>query len=172
MGSSVAGLSVCRRATGICKILLIGLILITVTGLKAQAECRPDQVELRWPGGQARFSVELADDEAERARGLMYRETMPRSSGMLFAYEGPRRAQFWMKNTLIPLDMIFADQHGVVTRVHSNAIPQDTTVIDGGDGVQFVLEINGGLAKRLGIIAGAEMRHPKIASSLWACNAE
>ncbi len=57
-----------------------------------------------------------------------------------------------MKNTLIPLDMIFADVTGTVTRVHSNAIPGDTTPIDGGDGVAFVLEINGGLAGRLGII--------------------
>lgn len=172
MGSSVAGLIGWRRATRICKTFLFSLILTTALGAVAQADCRADQVELRWPGGQARFSVELADDEAERARGLMHRETMPRSAGMLFAYETPRRAQFWMKNTLIPLDMIFADQQGVVTRVHSNAIPQDTTVIDGGDGVQFVLEINGGLAKRLGITAGAELRHPKIASSLWACDVE
>ncbi len=89
---------------------------------------------------------------------------------MLFVYEAPKRAQFWMKNTLIPLDMIFADSTGRVTRVHSDAVPQDETVIDGGEGVQYVLEINGGLAARLGIAPGALMRHPAIAGAAWACD--
>jgi uncharacterized membrane protein (UPF0127 family) len=75
-----------------------------------------------------------------------------------------------MKNTLIPLDMIFADVTGRVTRVHSNATPGDTTPIDGGDDVAFVLEINGGLAARLGIGPGAELRHPAVgAAAAWPC---
>ena len=135
----------------------------------AAAQCREDQVELRWPGGQARFAVEVADDDTERSRGLMFRESMPASAGMLFVYEQPRRATFWMKNTLIPLDMVFADSKGRVTKVHAKAKPQDTTTIDGGEGVKFVLEINGGLASRLGITPGAEMRHPKIADPAWSC---
>ena len=139
---------------------------------QAAAECRPDQVEVRGPGGQARFTVEVADDDAERSRGLMFRESMARSAGMLFVYESPRRAQFWMKNTLIPLDMIFADDRGIVTHVHANAVPQDLTTIDGGEGVRFVLEINGGLAKRLGIVPGSELRHPAIEMPVWACDAE
>jgi uncharacterized membrane protein (UPF0127 family) len=77
-----------------------------------------------------------------------------------------------MKNTLIPLDMIFADETGRVTRVHANAVPGDTTPIDGGNDVRFVLEINGGLAKRLGIVPGAEMRHPSIPQdgAVWPCD--
>ncbi len=138
----------------------------------AQAACSEAQVELRWSGGKAQFAVEVADTDAERAKGLMFVEAMPRSSGMLFVYETPRRATFWMKNTLIPLDMIFADEQGRVTQVHSNAIPQDTTTIDGGPGVRFVLEINGGLAKRMGIGPGAEMRHPAIEDGVWPCGAE
>lgn len=135
------------------------------------AACSDETVELRGPGGQQRFAVEVADDNAERARGLMFRERMPMSSGMLFVYEEPRAASFWMKNTLIPLDMIFADARGVVTRVHSMAIPGDETAIDGGDGVQFTLEINGGLAERMGIVPGAELRHPAIAQdkAAWPC---
>lgn len=136
------------------------------------ADCREDMVELRWEGGQARFSAEVADDEAERAKGLMYRENMASSAGMLFVYPRPSHASFWMANTLIPLDMIFADSAGRVTRVHSNAVPQDRTPIDGGQGVQFVFEINGGLAKRLGIKEGAEMRHPAIVDGAWNCAAE
>lgn len=138
----------------------------------AMAACAQDAVQIRWPDGQARFAVEVADDAAERAQGLMFRESLPRSAGMLFIYEAPQRASFWMKNTLIPLDLIFADESGRVTRVHTDAIPHDTTPIDGGDGVRFVLEINGGLAARLGIAPGAELRHPAIPQdrAAWPCD--
>jgi len=137
----------------------------------AWAACAPDVVELRGPSGQQRFTVEVADDGAERAQGLMFRESMPSSAGMLFVYEEPQAVSFWMKNTLIPLDMIFADETGRVTRVHSNAIPGDTTPIQGGEGVRFVLEINGGLAARMGIAEGSELRHPAIGqdSAVWPC---
>jgi len=138
----------------------------------AEAFCAPDRLDMRWSGGSESFAVELADEPAERSQGLMFRETMDPGAGMLFVYESPRRAQFWMKNTLIPLDMIFADGTGRVTRVHSNAIPGDLTPIDGGDGVVFVLEINGGLAERLGIAPGADLRHPAIPveTAVWACD--
>jgi len=137
----------------------------------AMAACAPDVVDLRGPGGQQRFTVELADDGAERAQGLMFREKMASGAGMLFVYDAPQRASFWMKNTLIPLDMIFADETGRVTRVHANAVPGDTTPVDGGNGVRFVLEINGGLAARLGIAEGAELRHPAVAQdrAAWPC---
>ena len=145
-----------------------GLILWAAAGL---AECPPGAVELRGASGVMRFSVEVADDEAERAVGLMNRPRLASSAGMLFAYERPRHAWFWMKNTLIPLDMIFADATGRVTRVHAGAKPLDETSIDGGDGVSFVLEINGGLAGRLGITEGSVMRTAVIdpATAVWAC---
>ncbi|NGQ91358.1 DUF192 domain-containing protein [Rhodobacter sp. HX-7-19] len=151
---------------------LIGAVMALIPGAALAASCAPEVVELRGPGGQQRFSVELADDGAERAQGLMFRESMPKSSGMLFVYEAPQRASFWMKNTLIPLDMIFADETGRVTRVHAEAIPGDTTPVDGGDGVRFVLEINGGLAARMGIVPGAELRHPAIPQdrAAWPCD--
>jgi hypothetical protein len=134
------------------------------------APCAPDRVDLRWPDGGESFAVEVADDDAERARGLMFRDSLDTGAGMLFVYESPRRAMFWMKNTLIPLDMIFADAAGRVTRVHANAVPGDLTPIDGGEGVVFVLEINGGLAGRLGIVPGAELRHPAIGpGAAWPC---
>ncbi len=138
----------------------------------AFAACSEGAVELRGTGGVARFSVEIADTDAERAQGLMFREHMATSAGMLFVYETPRTSAFWMKNTLIPLDMIFADETGLVTHVHANAIPQDTTAIPGGDNVRFVLEINGGLAARMGIEPGAELRHPAVSqeNAAWPCD--
>jgi uncharacterized membrane protein (UPF0127 family) len=149
--------------------LFLGLALSPAQAL-AEAACAVDRVDLRWPDGAESFAVEVADEPAERSRGLMFRESLDPAAGMLFVYDAPRRASFWMKNTLIPLDMIFADATGRVTRVHSNAIPGDTTPIDGGDGVVFVLEINGGLAERLGIVPGAEVRHPAIGpAAVWPC---
>lgn len=137
----------------------------------ADTGCDPSRVDLRGPSGRVQFSVEMVDTPAERARGLMFREDMARSAGMLFVYETPQAAVFWMENTLIPLDMIFADASGKVTRVHADARPLDRTPIDGGEGVQFVLEVNGGLAARLGIGPGAEMRHPAIPTdtAVWPC---
>jgi uncharacterized membrane protein (UPF0127 family) len=148
------------------------LLLALLLPGAAEAACRPDTVELRGPWGQARFAVELADDPAERARGLMFRESLPQSSGMLFVYEAPQRATFWMKNTLIPLDMVFLDPSGRVLGVHAMARPGDETIIDGGPGVLGVLEINGGLAARLGIAEGSELRHPAFAAgpAAWPCD--
>ena len=148
----------------------VGAAMLTLVSQQATAECADDRVDLRGPWGSARFSVEVADDSEERARGLMHREKMARSAGMLFVYEEAGPASFWMKNTLIPLDMIFADPSGVVTRVHSNAIPGDLTPIDGGRGVLVVLEINGGLAQAMGITAGDQLRHPSLgAAAAWPC---
>ena len=128
----------------------------------AQWACSDDLVTVIGDFGRAGFTVEVADDPAERSQGLMYREEMGTLEGMLFVYEAPQPASFWMRNTLIPLDMIFADETGVITRVHSDAVPLDETPIDGGDGVRFVLEINGGLARRLGIEAGDMLQSPLI----------
>lgn len=156
--------------SGITRRGLIGSFAVLIlTAGTALAACRDDQVELRWSGGQARFTVEIADTDTTRSRGLMFRESLPRSAGMLFVYDSPRRATFWMKNTLIPLDMIFADESGRVKRVHANAKPHDLNTVDGGEGIKLVLEINGGLAARLGISAGAELRHPSIVDPAWSC---
>ncbi|NND18135.1 MAG: DUF192 domain-containing protein [Silicimonas sp.] len=147
------------------------LVAAFVVSAPLHASCQIDRVDIRGDWGTARFTVEVADDPSERSRGLMDRDAMPTSAGMLFVYEHPQRATFWMKNTLIPLDMIFMDQTGRVTRVHENAVPLDLTGIEGGEAVQFVLEINGGLAGRLGIDAGSELRHPAIGDdAAWTCD--
>jgi hypothetical protein len=154
-----------RVAGTICAMLL-------ATGSIAGPACREDRVSLRGAFGEAHFRVEIADDEESRARGLMMRESLPRGAGMLFVFDRSRPVSFWMENTLIPLDMVFVDETGRVTRVHHEAIPGDRTQIPSGGPVRYVLEINGGLAALLGIGAGSEMRHPSISGSdaVWPCS--
>ncbi len=134
-------------------------------------ECQPDLAILRGDWGTAEFTVEVADTEEERAQGLMNRTELGQSSGMLFVYEAAKPVAFWMKNTLIPLDMIFFDAHGVVTYVHSHAIPGDERPIFGGQEVKAVLEINADLAEKMGISAGTELRHPSFdqQKAKWGC---
>lgn len=154
----------------------VSLKLVTFLFLSAQSalaqSCREDTAYLRGDWGQARFRIEIADSSGERAQGLMNREAMARGSGMLFIYPYPQSVAFWMRNTLIPLDMLFLDATGVVMGVHHNAIPLDETPIPGGDDILMVLEINGGLAQALGITVGSELRHPSINENeaIWPCD--
>ena len=147
--------------TGLARATGVAAVLICAAGMAAAA-CSDDVVRVEGDWGHANFTVEVADDNQERATGLMNRESMGTLEGMLFIYDAPQRASFWMRNTLIPLDMVFASPDGTITRIHHNAIPMDETAIAGGDGVQFVLEINGGLAERLGIEEGDHLQHPAI----------
>ncbi len=150
--------------------LLHGLLLSLLLAGPAAA-CTEGQAEFRWPGGGARFAVEIADDNAERAQGLMFRESLPSSAGMLFIYDRPQSVSFWMKNTLIPLDMVFIGADGRVNGVRAEAVPGDLTPIPGPPETLMVLEIKGGLAARLGLGEGAELRHPRISQegALWPC---
>ncbi|WP_432817441.1 DUF192 domain-containing protein [Sulfitobacter sp. JB4-11] len=136
------------------------------------AACREDVVELRGDWGQARFTVEIADDPQEQAQGLMHRQSMASSAGMLFVYPQPQPASFWMRNTLISLDMLFVDARGIVQHIHHQAKPLDETPIFGGDSILAVLEVNGGLARRMGIVPGSQMRHPAFTGpdAVWACD--
>ncbi|RKF15106.1 DUF192 domain-containing protein [Roseovarius spongiae] len=153
------------------KAIAASLLALTIATPAAADVCREDRVDLRGDWGQANFTVELADDDAERAQGLMHRESLARSAGMLFVYPHEKRVAFWMKNTLIPLDMIFLDATGTVRKVHSNATPGDLSPIFGPHDTRAVLEINGGLARRLGITRGSVLRHPAFASdrAAWPC---
>ena len=136
----------------------------------AEMECAPDRLDIRGDFGEARFTVELADEPQEQRLGLMFRESLAASQGMLFVYPWPGSPSFWMRNTLIPLDMLFITPGGVVQHVHAEAIPHDETPINGGQGVLAVLEIKGGLAEAIGIEAGDQIRHPAFgATAAWAC---
>ena len=112
--------------------------------------------------GDFTFTVEIADDAAERAKGLMFRDHLPADAGMLFDYGREQLASFWMQNTLIPLDMIFIGADGVVKNIHVNARPLDTTSIPSGFPVRFVLEIAGGRSEEIGLAVGNRMDHPRV----------
>lgn len=132
-------------------------------------DCAPGHVVFVTPDGPLTLMVEIADDPAERAQGLMGRTALAPGQGMLFVYDRAQPVAFWMKNTLIPLDMLFMDDTGRIRHIHANARPLDETPIPGaapGDpdpARRFILELAGGTAARLGLTPGIAMAHPAIA---------
>jgi len=109
---------------------------------------------------QIKFEVDLALTDAERTRGLMFRDKLGPYEGMLFDFYQEAPVSFWMKNTLIPLDMVFIAGDGTVRHIHANAKPLSTDAIPSEYPVRAVLEINGGSARLLGIKPGDKVKHP------------
>ena len=97
------------------------------------------------------IQAEVADEPGERAKGLMNRKELTKSKGMLFVYYYPSAPQFWMKNTLIPLDILFSDQDGKIIKIFENVPRLSENLITAGEGVSFVLEINSGLVEEFEI---------------------
>ncbi len=152
--------------------LFLVLAIVTMVWTEGVlAACRDDRVGLRNDKTQISFDIEMAVTPQERALGLMFRESLPQRSGMLFIFDPPQPVAFWMKNTLIPLDIIFVDRTGTVTGVHANAQPGDLTPIEGGDSVFAVLEINAGLAASYLITPGTQIRHKVFSQgpAIWPC---
>jgi uncharacterized protein len=106
-----------------------------------------------------KFEVWLADTPARQAQGLMFVRSLPRLRGMLFVHESPRPVGMWMKNTFIPLDMLFIDGRGRVQQIVENTTPHSLDVIRSKLPALAVLEIAGGEARRLGIKPGQQVRH-------------
>jgi hypothetical protein len=106
------------------------------------------------------FAVEIANTEAQREKGLMYRKNLPDGQGMLFDFKREQDVSFWMQNTYIPLDMIFIRGDGSILRIVENAEPLSTRTIPSGGPVLAVLEVIGGTARKLGIAPGDRVAHP------------
>jgi len=104
--------------------------------------------------GSHHFSIELALTPEQQEQGLMFRRSLPPDAGMLFDFGETREASFWMKNTLIPLDMLFIDGEGHIADIHERAVPLSEDPIDSKVPVRAVLEVNGGTVSRLGIKLG------------------
>lgn len=110
--------------------------------------------------GPHRFKVELAKTPAQMTQGLMFRTSLAPDAGMLFEYQQPTAATMWMRNTLIPLDMLFVDARGRIVNIHERAVPQSLDLIAAAEPVRAVIELNGGTAARLGIEPGDVVVHP------------
>ena len=110
--------------------------------------------------GVRAFTVELATNDAERERGLMYRKELPEGRGMLFDFQHDRPVAFWMRNTYIPLDMIFIRGDGRILSIAENTQPLSDGLIPSGGSVRAVLEVIGGTARKLGIAPGDRVESP------------
>ena len=105
------------------------------------------------------FVVELAKTPEQRQKGLMGRSSLKAQSGMLFLYESPRYVSFWMKNTLIGLDVIFLSSNGKILKIYHNAKPESLEIMSAGENVSAVLEINGNLAQTIKLEIGDCVKH-------------
>jgi uncharacterized membrane protein (UPF0127 family) len=128
------------------------------------AAADPQTLEIVSKTGVHTFAVELAKSDAERAQGLMYRRELPEGRGMLFDFQRDDEVAMWMKNTYIPLDMVFIRADGTVHRIERSAEPLSDRVISSQGLVSAVLEMAGGATERLGLKAGDRIRHPLFGS--------
>lgn len=138
-------------------VVLLGTLLLAVGTVRATDR---EVVEIATKSGVHVFSVELAATEADRARGLMYRQQLPEEHGMLFDFEREEPVAMWMHDTYIPLDMIFIRGDGRILRIAERTEPLSDRIIPSGGPVRAVLEVVGGTAKKLGIAPGDRIGHP------------
>ncbi|MCR6734394.1 MAG: DUF192 domain-containing protein [Afipia sp.] len=135
------------------------LALLAVTSISAPAaEVQPLEIVTR--SGVHVFTVEIAKTDEERATGLMYRKELAEGRGMLFDFSPEQPVSMWMKNTFIPLDMIFIRSDGRILRIAENTEPQSEKIISSGGLAKGVLEVMGGTARKYGIQAGDRVAHP------------
>ncbi|CUX21273.1 DUF192 domain-containing protein [Agrobacterium genomosp. 13] len=149
----------------IAKSAVMALLFFTLAGV-AQAQqqtfaSEPLTIETA-SGKNHNFIAELALNNAQREQGLMFRKSMPLENGMLFDFGQERDVAMWMRNTLIPLDMLFIARDGRITHIHENAVPHSEAIISSRGAIKFVLELNGGTARRYGIKPGDMVRSAQI----------
>lgn len=147
---------------------LLGLLLVHVGAATAQDNSGPAVVPQTFEmsnlvivsgANVQRFTVELADEPAERRQGLMFRRSMDADHGMLFKYDQPQRVAMWMKNTYISLDILFIQQDGVIVNIARDTEPESLSQIASKGRVTGVLELAAGTAERLEIKPGDEVQH-------------
>jgi uncharacterized membrane protein (UPF0127 family) len=154
--------------------LLLGVVLgaLAATGAQAagprhldgtpcavgQNTLKTEPLQIDTARGHQRFTVEIADNDDTRETGLMCRASLPDNGGMLFDFKTPQEVSFWMRNTIIPLDMLFIAKNGRVVSIARNARPEDETPIPSGGAVVGVLELRGGRAAEIGAAPGDRVR--------------
>ncbi len=117
---------------------------------------------VRQNGTTIPFKAEVAASRSEQAYGLMFAKKLETDTGMVFPYDPPQEASFWMKNTFIPLDLLYVKPNGTIGKIVSNAKPKDETPMPSPGPVSAVIEINGGLAEKLGVRVGDKVDSPVI----------
>ncbi|MDO9440090.1 MAG: DUF192 domain-containing protein [Beijerinckiaceae bacterium] len=154
----------CRTAAAV--LASVGLALVVFPAGVARAQPAPaisesslETLEISTANGSHRFSVEVMRNDEQRARGLMHRRFMPADRGMLFDFKKEEHVSMWMKNTFIPLDMLFVDRTGKIVSIAENTEPLSERVIPSGGPVLAVLELNAGISRKLGIKAGDRLKH-------------
>ena len=148
---------------------LIFFILIAFPVHAKEGEVLRDVITIQKSNGQSIvFDVEVALSLDDQAKGLMHRTFMPENEGMLFLFPGLAQRIFWMKDTLIPLDIIFIDTDGTILHIHHMAKPQDLKQITSEEPSRAVLEINGGLSAKFGFKKGDKILHALFRNNLLA----
>jgi len=137
--------------------LFILALLFSAEAARAAGE---QTLEIASKTGVHIFAVEIVDNDADRAKGLMYRKELPEGSGMLFDFHRDQEVSFWMQNTYIPLDMIFIRGDGQILRIEENTMPLSTRMIPSRGAVRAVLEVIGGTSRKLGIAPGDRVASP------------
>ena len=138
----------------------IGLILSLFLAFGPSWAAGEQTLEIASKTGVHIFSVEIVDNDADRAKGLMYRRELPEGRGMLFDFHRDQEVSFWMQNTYIPLDMIFIRGDGQILRIEENTVPLSTRMIPSRGAVRAVLEVIGGTSRKLGIAPGDRVASP------------
>ncbi|MCP8939902.1 DUF192 domain-containing protein [Alsobacter sp. SYSU M60028] len=138
--------------------LALGLLPLIWAG-GARAEAALEKLVIVTAQGPKTFEVEVMRTDEERARGLMFRRYLPPDRGMLFDFKDVQTAMMWMKDTFIPLDMVFIRKDGTIARIAENTEPHSTRTISSGEPVLGVLELNGGQAAKDGIKPGDRVQH-------------
>ncbi len=145
------------------RVLLMGFFLCLFAAVGALAEApvfRREPVRIVTAMGETEFSAEIADTDALRQYGLMFRYTLPGDRAMLFDFGQARQVGMWMKNTYIALDMVFIRADGTVASVAENTVPHSLEVVGAAEPVLAVLEVAAGTARRLGLKPGDKVYHP------------
>ncbi|MCI0467836.1 MAG: DUF192 domain-containing protein [Beijerinckiaceae bacterium] len=142
--------------------LAISLVLAQAThaGEAPRPQLKLENLEIVTSSGTHVFSVEVMRTDQQRERGLMFRRFLPQDQGMVFGFEAERPLMMWMKNTYLPLDMIFIGRSGKVTGLAENTEPLSEEIIPSGAPAYAVLEVNAGTAGRIGLRIGDMVRHP------------
>ena len=135
-------------------VFMLVLVAFSANGAPPLQSFPRGSVEIVTANGEHKISVELATTEEQREQGLMYRPKLDRDFGMLFLYPSEQPINMWMKNTLIPLDMLFIRADGKIIHIRERAVPQSLETISSGGLAKATLELNGGTVSRLGIKEG------------------